>query len=348
MLAEVVRSNAFLPSTDPVVLAACHVMLKPLTDKDIERELFQALTGDLPCAAEIVGGPGTGKSSCIMKVIRDVARLRDGGHEILLLTAGDVEGALTDTGAFLYHLIEVIRQQEFRFADPVQERLAGAGAKEETVREPVVTHTAGVDGGIPVAKVKYQATLQQRSKEYKFGEDPARSRGELDDIIKVMRDTGARPVVVIDDTDKFAPGDTIDEAAVTGLFDHAVQSLAELKIDFVIAVHQRFQDTDAYGRVAPKYLTTRLAVPYLLLERRPLEPILDRHLEAAGLEPRATELVDAAAIDTLQGLYVGRGRDLRQVLHVVHRAAIVADERRGDRITVEDISAITEQDDRPR
>lgn len=37
----------------------------------------------------------------------------------------------------------------------------------------------------------------------------------------------------------------------------------------------------------------------------------------------------------------GRGRDLRQVLHVAHRAAAVAEERRAERIGVEDISQIT-------
>lgn len=194
----------------------------------------------------------------------------------------------------------------------------------------MTTHTGGIEGGFAAAKVKYQTTLQKRSREYTFGTDPARSRGALIDIVELMREEGARPVVLIDDTDKFAPGDDIDETAVPGLFDHAVQSLAELKIDFVVAVHQRFQATDAYQRVSVKYLSTRLEVPYLAIERRPLLAILDRHLVAAGLELRAAEVVDEAAIDTLQGIYGGRGRDLRQVLHVAHRAAAVAEERRAE------------------
>lgn len=176
MLTEVVRLNAFSPTMDPVGLAASHVMFAELSDHDIERDLYQALIGEKPCAAELVGGAGTGKSSCIMKVLSDVSRLEHGGHEILMLTAGDVEGALADTPSFLQHLIEVIRQQEFRFADPVQGRLTRAGAKEETAREPVTTHTGGIEGGFAAAKVKYQTTLQKRSREYTFGTDPARSR----------------------------------------------------------------------------------------------------------------------------------------------------------------------------
>lgn len=342
MLDKVVRFNAFRPSTDPVELAASHVSLRQLTGLDVEPRLFEALIGETPCAAEIVGPSGSGKSSCIMKVLGDVARMSSTDHEMLILTAGAVEDALTSTAGFLHHLVAVIREQEFRFADPVQERLMVAGADETTFVDAAASHTSVVEGGLPVLKGRYQYTLQQRHKSQKFGDNPARSRQELIDITGLMRANGARPVVVIDDTDKFAPGPGVDQTAIEGLFGNAVEALAELRIDFVVAVHPRFQGTDAYQRVKRKHVTTSVTVPYLPIETRPLLTILDRHLAAKGLAVSAADIIDDEAVTTLQGIYVG-DRDLRHVLEITHRAALEAHNAGDDRVELSHLSTVVER-----
>jgi Cdc6-like AAA superfamily ATPase len=140
-----------------------------------------------------------------------------------------------------------------------------------------------------------------------------------------MRASGARPVVVIDDTDKFAdPDGAVDEASVDGLFDNAIRLLADLQIDFVVAVHPRFQPSAGYRKVADKFLHPRLAIPFLPIEQRFLVKILDGHLRARDIEGRAADFFEPPVIDTLQGTYGAHGRDLRYVLHLAHRAAAAA------------------------
>lgn len=341
-LAEAVAANSFELTTDPVALARAHQQFSAITGRAVEQELFRALQReDVPCAAEVVGPSGSGKSSCIMRVVSDIAGMEASGHEMLILSAGDAAGSLTDPAAFAHHLVDVIRSQGFRFSTDVQDRLELIGARETTVIEPVRTRTGRAEGAVPGVRASYQHALQEAHRERVFGQNAARSRGDLSDILKVMRDQGARPVVVIDDTDRFVdpPGEDGPSATVDFLFANAVRLLSELGVDFVVAVHPRFAGTDGYEQARARLLRTRVEIPPLPYDDRgPLDAILAGHLRAHGIDVPVRGLVSDGALDVLYGVYYADGRDLREVLRVTEGAAAHAVAARRPRVEAADVA----------
>lgn len=210
-------------------------------------------------------------------MLSDVASLTGPAvYEVLLLRAGDDGTTLASPAAFAAHLIEVIRAQGFRFAAPVQEELSRVGAAETRVTDPIRTHTGSIEGDVKVVKGRYERALQDAYVQRTYGRNPAQARQELEGILAIIRDHRVRPVIVIDDTDKFADPapDGLDADAVDSLFDSGVQTLSELRLDFVVAVHPRFAGVGGYDAAAGKFLTTRLEIPWLSLERGPIAAIL--------------------------------------------------------------------------
>lgn len=344
-LAEAVAASAFELTTDPVALARAHHKFSALTGRAVEQELFRALQrDDVPCAAEVVGPSGSGKSSCIMRVVSDVAGMEATGHEVLILSAGDASSSLADPGAFAHHLVDVIRSQGFRFSTDVQDRLELIGARETHVTDPVSTRRVG--GGVPVIRASYQHALQEAHELRLFGQSAAQARGDLADILKVMRDEGARPVVVIDDTDRFVdpPGEDGLSPTVEFLFANAVRLLSELGVDFVVAVHPRFAGTDGYEQARARLLRTRVEIPPLPYDgRNPLDAILTGHLRAHGIAEPVSELVTDGALDVLYGVYFADGRDLREMLRVAEGAAARAVGERHPRVDAADVGWVLAQ-----
>ncbi|MBA2517713.1 MAG: hypothetical protein H0V22_10450 [Solirubrobacterales bacterium] len=341
-LAEAVVANAFELTTDPVALARAHQKFSVITGQAVEQELFRALQrDDVACAAEVVGPSGSGKSSCIMRVCSDIAGMDATGHEMLILSAGDAASSLTDPAAFAHHLVDVIRSQGFRFSTDVQDRLELVGARETEVTEPVRTHTGRAEGGVPGVRASYQHALQEAHHKRVFGQSAAQARGDLSDILKVMRAEGARPVVVIDDTDRFVdpPGEDGLSPTVDFLFVNAVRLLSELAVDFVVAVHPRFAGTDGYEQARTRLLRTRVEIPPLLYGgRNPLNAILAGHLRSHGIPEPVSGLVGDGALDVLYGVYFAEGRDLREVLRVTERAAAHAVGQRRPLVEAADVA----------
>ena len=340
-VAEIVARRALEPTTDPAELARAHERLKSLSDVDVERDLFQALTAAAPCQAEVRGPTGSGKSSCIMKVVGDISNIAGPpSYEVLMVRAGDADSILGSPGQFAHHLLDVIRSQGFRFASAVQDQLRRVGADETTATDPIRTRTASVQGDAKVVKVTYQEALQRAYEQRTYGQDPARSRQELEDVLTIIRAEHVRPVVVIDDTDKFAvprPAG-VDADAVDGLFSNGVRVLDDLRVDYVVAAHPRFIGVSGYDAAAGKFLRTRLEIPWFDLERRPLSAILAKHLRAHGIEADPDAIVSETALAALWGLYSSE-QNLRDTLEVAHRAARRADDRRGETIEDKDVSA---------
>lgn len=338
---EIAQRRAFEPTTDPVELARSHQALRQFADGDTDGDLFRAITGDRPCAAELRGPAGSGKSSCIMRVLSDVARLTSpSSYELLLLRAGDDGTIVQSPGTFAAHVIDIIRAQGFRFAAPVQEELRRVGADGTVVTDPVRTDTGAVEVDARLAKGRYERALQDAYEQRTYGRNPAQSRQELESIIAIIRDHGPRPVIVIDDTDKFAEpaADGLDVEAVDGLFDNGIRTLSELGIDFVVAVHPRFEGVGGYDAAAAKFLTTRLEIPWLSPERGAIEAILGRHLEAHGIETPTADLVSETALAALWGVY-SVDRNLRDTLETAHRAAANASDRRSAVLEDEDVGS---------
>jgi Cdc6-like AAA superfamily ATPase len=202
-----------------------------------------------------------------------------------------------------------------------------------------VTDTVSVSAGPPVVQAGYQAALQEAYEQRKYAVDGATARQELEDVMRIIRDGGVNPVVVIDDTDKFAdatPGG-LDPDAVDGLFNNAIRLLADLSIDFVVAVHPRFEESPAYVSQAERLLGPRIEIPFLPIERQPIRQILEKHLEAKDIAATAEEVITAEALTALWGIY-SNGRDVRDVMHVAHDAGSQAAARGADVIEGDDVS----------
>ena len=346
-LHEVVAARAFEPTADPVGLAGSHVWFERMSGIRLEKELYGALTGERPCAAEVRGPTGAGKSSTIMGVVSDVAKLRGPPErEVMLLRAGDAEEFLGDTGACARHVLQTIRAQGYRFADDAQERLAQLGAQETTVTDPVVKYGGRVEAGPrDILRASYQHDLQEAYAQRKYGTDPALARGELEEVLRIIRDGDVAPAVVIDDTDRFADPapDGLNRDAVDGLFNNLLRLLADLGADFVVAVHPRFDEAGAYEPMAERLLTTRLEIPWLRLEERPIAAILEKHLRCASIEAPVDELVSEVAQHALWGAYAGGRRDIRLVMRAAAEAARNAYQRGAEAIEAEDVSVALER-----
>jgi hypothetical protein len=344
-LADVVFANALEPTTDPVALAKAHASLTDLAGVPIERQLFAALNReDAHCAAEVVGPTGSGKSSCIMRVVSDISALAQSPHEVLLLSAGDAESTLGDQAEFAYYLVDLLRSQGFRFSTEIQDQLAQVQPAETLVKDPVITHTGKLEGGLPVARASYQGALEEAHTERTFGKNPAQARQDLEDILKVMRQHGARPVVVIDDTDRFvdpSDGTREHEATVDALFNNAVRLLDQLRLDFVVAVHPRFRGTSGYEMATTKLLRTRLNIPFLehTEDMNPIGKVLNKHLRAHEIDTPVDEMMSVQAGASLYGAYATNGQDIRDVLAIAQQAATRAQDAEASRIEAQHVAA---------
>jgi uncharacterized protein (DUF1330 family) len=341
-LSVVVRTSALVPPSQPEEMARAHVLFDDLTGGNaVERELFAALDGGMPCRAEVVGATGAGKSSVIAKVVADVTGRESDDHEALVLRAADDATVLESPGAFAQHVLHTVRAQDYRFDTAVRERLREVGASELTATGPVVTHEGEVGADAKVVKFGYRNQLQERYEQRSWGQSAANARQELEELVELITAHGVRPLFVIDDTDKFAGGESgeIDEPSLERLFANAVSLLDELSVEFIVAVHPRFTEVATYTTARAKHLGVHVAIPRLPLAKRPLERIFERHLDAHAITLPIDELIAPEAVHMLQMVYVLSGGDLRQTLNAAAQCAASADEARAPRIDVEHVYA---------
>lgn len=341
-LSEVVRASALVPPSQPDDLARAHVFFDELTGgRAVERELFAALDGEMPCRAEVIGATGAGKSSVIAKVVSDVTARESDDHEALVLRAADDTGVLASPGAFAQHILHTVRTQDFRFDTAVRERLRESGATAVTETAPVATGSLEVGADLKVVKGAYRQELQDRYEQRSWGQSAANARQELEELVELIKAHGIRPVFVIDDTDKFAGGASgeIDESSLEKLFSNAISFLDELVVEFIVAVHPRFTDVATYTVASAKHLGVHVEIPPLPLAARPLERILERHLAARDIAFPVDELIAPAAVHMLQMVYVLSGGDLRRTLNAAAQCASHADEARAGRVEVEHVYA---------
>ncbi len=317
-LTEAHRAAALASTVDPVALAAAHVHFDRLSGTaELEHVLFNALRGSAAARFEIHGPDGAGKSSTIARVVRDLTALDDAAHEALWLSVGDPR-ALDGTLAFAQHLIATVAGQAYRFASNIQAAIQGAGADEVTVHEEQTTRHAEIAVDARVISGRYGLDLAERFSDLKWGAQPQSAKSDLEAIVTALRVAGRRPLVVIDDTEKFAltADGAIDEEALVGLVAHAIPMMAELGVDVLVATHPRFAGCAAYEKARTKWLK-RTSIPSLSLrvdDGLPLGAIINRHLAAHGVQSRWSEIFEPTVLHQLQTLYFANDRNLRTVL----------------------------------
>lgn len=306
-------------------------------------ELMEALTErEFPQRLHIVGPSGAGKTSLILRVAADLIRLdRDMEHEILILRVGDRPERLANPEEVMKMVLETIEVQGHRFSSIIPDVLRAAAADERTHTPKQIEHR----GEVKAPVVSYSANLKEAYETLSIGQNASRVRHDLEDVLGQVTRAGYRPVLVLDDTEKFvSPGvnGKIDASSVENLYHHGVRVLGELPVDLVVAMHPRFAAVDRVTEVIERLGMPRIDVPELPadVDEPALSQILRRRMQRDGVGVELESVIERAAIEELQVLYHDRDRDLRSVLKVAHAAAGHAIDRGAATIHPRDVRAV--------
>jgi hypothetical protein len=300
-----------------------------------DTELMGALKDEpAPQRIQVVGPSGAGKTSLIFRVLADLARLDvSPAHEILTLKVGDSPESFMDGTSVKKLVLDTIEAERYRFSNVDPEALREASADHVTETPARLSHTVGLDTHL----VTYSADIEAAYKTAQFGQNPARLDHDLSDVLARVAAAGHRPVLVIDDTEKFigpGSGGALDGEGVSNLYHHGIRALGAFEVDLVIAMHPRFEEVPHVAEVSERFAIRRTRVPELRPGPEPvlLGRILERRLERGEVEVELGAVIDPEAVADLQLLYHERASDLRSVLKVAHAAAELALGEEGERI----------------
>jgi hypothetical protein len=314
----------------------------PRADVELMRRLR---LGPAPQLVQVVGPSGAGKTSLIMRVLADLGALElDPAPEALVLRIGDDPTSLATSTDVMRLVLGTIEAQRFRFSSVDPRLLQAAGSDSVTETPTHMTHEIGV--APPLAS--YSLQIEETFRSFTSGDNPARVRQNLEDVLAAVRAAGHRPVLVLDDTEKFvmpAPTEEVDEEAIANLYGNGVRALAELEIDLVVAAHPRFEAVDQVTAVTTRFGFERIECPLLPPESEPvaLAVILARRLKKAGLDLELGAVIEPEAVAALQVLYHGLDSDLRSALTAAHDAVGHAIGREAGTVEARDVRAVIAQ-----
>jgi Cdc6-like AAA superfamily ATPase len=319
--------------------------LTPRADVELMRRLRDHPP---PQQVQIIGPSGAGKTSLIMRVLADLSAAQlDQSPQVLVLRIGDDPGSLASSTAVMKLVLGTIEAQKYQFSNVDPGVLQEAGADTVSVTPHHITHQIGINP--PLAS--YTAQIEETFKQFNQGDNPARIRQNLQDVLETVTGAGHRPVLVLDDTEKFVmPGsnEEVDADAISNLYNNGVRALAELKVDLVIAAHPRFEQIEQVAEVTGRFGIERIECPKLPPETEPvaLAEILARRLERGGIEIELETVIEPAAVAALQVIYHDRESNLRAALTAAHEAADHALARGAATVEARDVRSVIAQ--RPR
>lgn len=293
--------------------------IEPRADRQVMEQLKG---GALPQRVQVLGPSGAGKTSLIVRVLADLeAEQLSPGYEVLILRVGERPEHLASGESMIKLVLDTIATQSFRFSNVDPSVFEEATAVRTTQTPARINHEFGLDGRI----ANYSTQIEEAFKVHEFGKTPARLRQDLEDIVRIVADGGYRPVLVLDDTEKFVapgPASELDAASVANLYHHGIRILGEFELDLVIAMHPRFEEAPHVQEVSDRLGIARIEVPQLAPDQEPaaIEKILERRLERGGIEVGLSDVITAEAVGDLQLLYHERESDLRSVLKIAHAA----------------------------
>lgn len=144
-------------------------------------------------------------------------------HEVLVLRVGDRPENLTSPETVMKTVLDTIAVVNHRFSNIDESVLRAAAADEWTETGTQVEHR----GSLVAPVVSYSASIKEAYQSVGFGQNPAQVRNDLEDVLRKVSDSGYRPVLVLDDTEKFvSPGSQgkLDEESVENLYHHGVRA----------------------------------------------------------------------------------------------------------------------------
>ncbi len=295
-----------------------------------------------PQRVHVVGPSGAGKTSLILRVVADLAKRELAvHHEVLILRVGDRPENLMSPERVMKAVLDAIAVEGHRFSNLDRSMLRAAAADERTQTGTQVEHR----GGLAPPVVSYSASIKAAYESMSFGQSPAQVRHDLEDVLGEVSRSGYRPVLVIDDTEKFvSPGSEgkIDEESVENLYHHGVRVLGELPVDLVVAMHPRFERVDRVREVIDRIGMPRIDGPELppAADEPALSRIFERRMQRDGVQAELGAVIAPEAVEDLQVLYHERDRDLRSVLQLAHEAVEHALRRDAETISARDVREI--------
>ncbi len=334
LLERLADARAFRPSGNLNELAVHHVALGELTNVNPEARLQNVLSRAHGQRIAVRGPSGAGKSSLIAAVL---AALSPDRFVALVVNAGSAGTALAEPSQFLLYVLNAILTE----ADSIlgrgdQPRVRGLGARrtETTSAQRVVGARLGVR--LPFLDAQLAGEIRGGVDRHEFEAHPQRTQDGLQRVVDILRNRSRNPIIVLDDTDKWAggPSGDVDETAATQFFGLGLPALRELDVDVVVAVHERFADLPSYKTAADRFFDDHIEIPRFPDPHRPLIAILQRRLERELDEPAAwiEEVFDDAALTVLDAAYGERPQDLRYVLRCADQAVLVAHEQGARRV----------------
>jgi Cdc6-like AAA superfamily ATPase len=326
---------------------------------DPERRLYYVRSGELgiqpradqqlmeklktsPQRVQVVGPSGAGKTSLIVRVLADLETENlNPGYEVLILRIGESPEYLESGESMIKLVLETIAAQSFRFSNVDPSVFENAAADRVTQSPTRINHQFGLDGQI----ASYTTQIEEAFETLGFGKHSARLRQDLADIIRMVSEGGYRPVLVLDDTEKFvAPGPRgeLDDDSIANLYHHGIRVLGDFELDLVVAMHPRFEEVAHVQEVSERLAIDQIAVPQLTPDSEPaaIQKILERRLERGGLEVEVGEVISPEAVGDLQLLYHERESDLRSVLKIAHAATEHALSRDSGVLEARDLRAV--------
>lgn len=295
---------------------------------------FDELTGTASCERAVgaalrrgervalVAGSGAGKSSVISAVLNPLVE-----DLAPLPVPVAIEDPLVATSpvAFAGHLVRTVARYVAN-AHPASAEEARERARRttKTVLPPRRERTGRLSLAPSWLGLRVELTTELRSVTERAPVDRPGQEiiEEAQAILQTVAAHGLRPVIVLDDTDKWlrVPGLPDPASHLAGFFSQVPRLLAEqLAVSAVLAVHEHYLELSAYD-ASRGFLDAAVHVP-ALPDRAALERLLGHRAQAWVPEP-ISKLMTEPALESLMAHYrSGPARDLRRrVLFVAHTA----------------------------
>jgi len=332
-LIETLRAAAAFDATPlPEDLAALHVPFDDLLgEAKTENELQKAAEAGGRIA--LVGAMGAGKSSVLAYALTPAA----GFAPLPISVAPESDETVTDPGRFAQHVVRVISTwaAEVEMLDEEQrDELLRSVAKERIMPARSTGTHAGLSVQLPwLAKGEVARDVKR---ELAPAVEVERSAVEYLDALKrlmrLIRTIELRPVLVIDDSDRWLRRGEPRPDIVGAFFGRIVRELAELETGLAIAVHEHYLQLGEYRSNTVGVINTRIDVPKLTEEGQ-LACILDHRVQLVEEGGNAAAILDADGLARLWRFYADEcGQSLRKTLQIAHTALSEAARSEAERV----------------
>lgn len=289
-------------------LAALHVPFDDLTSTtNTEQRLDVAVRRSERVA--LIGASGSGKSSVVAHVLGPLA---EGVAPMLVPVAAMPSDTVDRPSNLVDHLLDTVARNAK--AANLSVDVDAARATRSKITKSVRKASLGGSYRFLKGEIGKEVTRQTKVEMHATFADKTDA---LVQVFQTIHDSGLRPILVFDDTDRWLRNGGVDLAA--SFFGETVRWMLDLPAGLVVAVHPSYFEMSSRPDVL-EYLDTQIDIP-VLDSPTSIEAILTRRIEqyAEITAPDLGDVLDADVSAVLLELY-GEFGSLRRALQVCHIA----------------------------